>query len=121
VFEGDVEFYGDLDTGRRFKAFIDYIDIDWEEHLSHVVGDVVAHQVGNISRDALTWGQNVLNTLAQNSAEYLQEESHHLPVQAEVDRFLIGVDELRARVDRLTARTHRLNERLHIDGDIKGL
>jgi len=119
LFEGDVEFYGDLDTGRRFKSFIDHIDIDWEEHLSHVVGDVVAHQIGNVSRDALAWGQDVFNTLAQNSAEYLQEENNSLPGQAEVDRFLFDVDELRANVDRLTARTHRLNERLHADGAIK--
>ena len=112
LFDGDVEFYGDLDTGRRFKSFIDGIDIDWEEHLSHVVGDIVAHQVGNVTRDAFTWGRSVFNTLAQDTAEYLQEESHSLPSDAEVIPFLADVDELRAGVDRLAARVNRLTKQL---------
>ncbi|NOY71968.1 MAG: sterol-binding protein [Gammaproteobacteria bacterium] len=115
LFEGDVEFYGDLETGRRFKSFMDNIDIDWEEQLSHVTGDVVAHQLGHVSREAFAWGRGVLNTLAQDSVEYLQEESHDLPPQAEVSTFLVNVDTLRAQVDRLAARVHRLSEPLQTD------
>ncbi len=115
LFKGDVEFYGDLDTGRRFKSFMDNLDIDWEEQLSHVTGDVVAHQLGYVSREAFAWGRGVLNTLAQDSAEYLQEESRHLPSQAEVNTFLVNVDALRAQADRLAARVHRFSEHLQAD------
>jgi ubiquinone biosynthesis protein UbiJ len=46
----------------------------------------------------------VAETLAQDTAEYLTEESRDLPPRFEVEEFLAGVDQLRESVDRLEAR-----------------
>ncbi len=110
-FVGDVEISGDVELGIRFREILDGLDIDWEEHLSHITGDVVAHKVGELARDTLDWGRKTLDTLARDGAEYLQEESRDLPARSEMEEFLAQVDTLRSDVDRLEARIKRLEAR----------
>ena len=107
-FSGDVEIRGDIELGQRFKAILDDIDIDWEEHVSRITGDVLAHQMGNVARGVLAWGRNALDTVSRDVAEYLHEESRDLPTRSEVEEFLVGIDTLRSDVDRLEARVQRL-------------
>jgi ubiquinone biosynthesis protein UbiJ len=101
-----------MDTGRAFKSLLDNLDIDWEEQLSRVVGDVAAHQVGNVVRSAMAWGKQALDTLGRDAAEYFQEESEDLVRPAEVSEFLDQVDVLRDDAERLAARVNRLEQRL---------
>lgn len=110
-FAGDVEISGDVELGTQFRDILDDLDIDWEEHLSHITGDVVAHKVGNLLRDAVDWGRKTLDTLGRDGAEYLQEESRDLPTRGEMEAFLAAVDTLRSDVDRLEARIKRLEAR----------
>jgi ubiquinone biosynthesis accessory factor UbiJ len=108
LFSGDVEIRGDIELGQRFKAILDGIDIDWEEHVSRVTGDVIAHQAGNMARRALQWGRDTLDTVSRDVVEYLHEESRDLPTRSEVGEFLEKVDTLRLDVERLEARVQRL-------------
>jgi ubiquinone biosynthesis accessory factor UbiJ len=112
LFAGEVEIRGDVDVGRGFKDALDRIEIDWEEQLSHVVGDVVAHQMGRLARGVVAWGRSSADTLARDLGEYLQEERRELPAAAEVEEFLDSVDRLRTDADRLEARVRRLQRRL---------
>ncbi len=107
---GDVQVRGDVDVGREVEEILRSVDIDWEEQLSHFAGDVTAHQVGNVVRGANTWREQTQEILAQNIAEYLQEESRHLPRREEVEAFLSQVDVLRSDADRLSARVRRLHD-----------
>lgn len=111
LFAGDVEISGDVELGQSFREILDGLDIDWEEQLSLVTGDVVAHQVGNVVRGAVDWGRKTLEILSRDAAEYLQEESRDLPNPGEVENFLSDVDVLRTDVDRLEARVKRLESR----------
>lgn len=113
LFAGDVEIEGDVELGQQFRRILDNLDIDWEEHLSHLTGDIVAHKVGNLFRSMIRWGKNTISTLGQDASEYLQEESRDLPTSGEVDRFLKDVDVLRADIDRLEARIVRLRKRFN--------
>jgi ubiquinone biosynthesis accessory factor UbiJ len=111
LFAGDVEISGDVELGQEFSEILEALDIDWEEHLSHLTGDLLAHKLGNAVRDALSWGQKTMDTLGQDVAEYLQEESDTLPNVDEVEGFLSQVDVLRTDVDRMEARVRRLENR----------
>jgi ubiquinone biosynthesis protein UbiJ len=106
-----LEIEGDVDLGRRFQRFLEGLDIDWEEQTANVLGDVVAHRLGNVVRDMRTWRRNATQTLSADIAEYLQEESRLLTPAPRVEAFLEAVDALRADVDRLEARLRRLQGR----------
>ncbi len=112
LFSGDVEISGDVELGQRFKRILDEIDIDWEELLSKVVGDVLAHQAGNATRQAREWGAHSLETLGQNFSEYQQEEARNLPAPHEMNDFLRAVDILRDDIERIEQRVHRLQAKV---------
>jgi len=112
LFEGDVEISGDVELGQQFREILDGLDIDWEEHLSHLTGDIVAHKMGNLVRGFVNWGKQTTEILGQDAAEYLQEESRELPNRREVNNFLKNIDTLRSDVDRMEARVSRLKNRI---------
>lgn len=112
LFAGDVEISGDVELGQKFRNILDGLDIDWEEHLSHITGDIVAHKMGNLVRGIVKWGKETASTLTQDAAEYFQEESQDLPNPGEIENFLTAVDTLRSDVDRLQARISRIQQRL---------
>ncbi|WP_303906811.1 ubiquinone biosynthesis accessory factor UbiJ [Thiohalomonas denitrificans] len=108
LFAGDVQIEGDVEIGQRFKHILDAMEIDWEEHLSSLTGDIIAHQVGNVFRSLASWRQTASDTLVRDTGEYIQEELQMLPGRGEVDHFMDEVDTLRTDVDRLEARIRRL-------------
>ncbi|TPW10608.1 MAG: hypothetical protein FD130_2174 [Halothiobacillaceae bacterium] len=112
LFASGVEIQGDLEVGRQMSELLNGLDIDWEEQLSKYIGDVAAHQVGNVARSLMQWGQQTAERMARNSVEYLQEESRDLPHPIEVGELLDAVDGLRSDVDRLEARLQRLEKNL---------
>ena len=108
LFKGEVSIEGDIDLGQRFQDILRNLDIDWEERLSYLVGDVAAHKLGNVARGFLQWGQQTVQSLQDNMGEYLKYETNSLAARFEVDQFQHEVDTLRDDVERLQARVQRL-------------
>lgn len=108
---GAVHIEGDAEVAQAFSELLQHARPDLEEELSRVVGDVAAHQIGNIARSALAFGRRASDTFARNVAEYLQEEGRDLPTRIEADEFIAGVDAVRDGVDRLEARLALLEAR----------
>lgn len=108
LFSGEVAIEGDLELGRQFQAFLENIEVDWEEPLSQLTGDVVANQIGDFARDMASWMQETSKTNVMNVAEFFREEEQMLPSKFEVERFKKNVDELRLSTDRLDAKVQRL-------------
>lgn len=112
LFSGEVEISGDIELGQEFKKILYDLDIDWEEHLSHITGDVIAHQFGRFVKGVSKWGEKAAETMAMDVSDYLQEEKRLVVTHAEVERFNAEVDRLRADTDRLEARIKRINNKL---------
>lgn len=108
LFSGDVTISGDVEAGQAFKAVLDELDIDWEEQLAGITGDMVAHQLGNAARSAGNWLRQGRSTLEQDLGEYLQEELRVVPTRIEIENFIGDVDCLRMDLERLEARIRRL-------------
>ena len=108
VFGSHVTIDGDVNLGRRVQRILDELEIDWEEQLSHVVGDSVAHQAGVLARSVNRWGLNAVNTFGLNVAEYFQEERRDLVGKNDLASFFDGVDDIRSAVDRLEQPIRRL-------------
>lgn len=108
---GAVHIEGDAEVAQTFSELLRAARPDLEEELSRIVGDVAAHQVGNVARSMLAFGRRTADTFAQNVAEYLQEEGRDLPTRTEADEFIVGVDKLRDDVERLQARLSLIEAR----------
>jgi len=112
VFSGEVKIEGDMNTGRKFQELFAKLDIDLEEKLSHVTGDIIAHKVANFFRAGQSWGKDSIETFRLNAAEFLQEETRDLPAKPEADIYYAQVDQLRTDFDRLQSRIERLTNTL---------
>ena len=108
--DGVVDLAGDAELAQKFRNLLRYGRPDFEEELSGVVGDVVAHSLGDIARNIERWGKDVRSTLRQNVSEYLQEESRTVPSRYETNAFRQRVESLRDDVARFEARLKHLEE-----------
>ena len=112
LFSGDVEISGDTETGQQFNRILNELDIDWEEHLSHITGDVIAHQIGYGFRQLIDWGNKAKDSIFKDTAEYLEEESQLVTTPYEINDFNHNVEKLRNDAERLAARITRLHDKL---------
>ena len=117
LFAGNVRIDGDSAIAQGFSEALGGLDIDWEEQLSRLTGDVVAHEIGRGVRAAQREGDRIGHSMRDNLSEYLTEEARLLPHRYEVGEFLAEVDTLRDDVDRLAARIALLEKRDDRDRD----
>ena len=110
MLEHGIKIDGDKGLGNHFSQILREIDVDWEELLSRAVGDVVAHHLGQVVRNAQGWLNDSSHAMRLNTQEYLQEEARLVPADAEIRQYLDAVDTLRADTDRLEARLKRLEK-----------
>ena len=108
---GEVRISGDAETAQSFQKLFKVARPDFEEELSRLVGDPVAHHVANAARSVLDFGRRAAETFARNMGEYLTEESRDLPARPEVEDWITQVDRLREDADRLEARLALLERR----------
>lgn len=111
VRDGSLELTGDAEVARDFQRLLRYGRPDLEEEISGVIGDVAAHEVGEIARRFGRWGREARDTLRRNLGEYLQEETRALPTRYEANAFRDRVESLRDDVARMDARLRRLETR----------
>ena len=107
LFNDKVRMSGDIELGQKVKKLFDEMDIDWEGHLAHFTGDVVAHQIGSLFRKGLEFKKQFSQSMRLNITEYLQEELRIFPSRNELEDFFNDVDELSLNVERLQARVNQ--------------
>jgi len=108
VLNQEVIITGDVGTVSQVQEFFASIHIDWEEHLSRLTGDIVAHKIGSTFRVGVSWLRKSAKSLAQDVSEYSRYEAEWLPDNHENVSFVNQVNQLRNDVDRLEARIKRL-------------
>lgn len=108
VFAGTVQIDGDNRLAQTLGDVFRGLDIDWEEQLSKLLGDTLAHRLVQRAQAGSRWAGRSGDVAAQNLREYLQEEAAVLPSRSELEAFLAAVDTLRDDVERLAARVERL-------------
>jgi len=110
LFAGQMKISGDLDAAQALQDILGDTDIDWEEHLAGLVGDVVAHQVGRGVRGFFNWASNSNSSLREDLSEYLLYEAKLLPDTEDLNHFLNEVDTIRADIERFSVRLDRYEQ-----------
>ena len=101
---GDASFVNDLYTAIRD------LDIDWQDHLGPVLGDVLSHEADRLGRSGLAWSRDVNSSLQRNLADYIKEERRLTPTPLQAETQFRRIQETRLRIDRLQARVFRLQQ-----------
>jgi len=112
LFNGEVEITGDTRLANQFSRLFSQLNIDWEELLAQSVGDIAAHKIGNLFRDMSQWAKRSTRSVNLDAGEYIQEEVHLSPANAELRNFVKQVDEVREAADRLTAKMSLIRSKL---------
>mgnify|MGYP002525206628 FL=1 len=105
-----LEISGDAHSVAVLRDFLRSLQLDFEEQLSSLIGDMPARQAGNQIRSFAEWAEQVGQSIAVNTGEYLTEEKQLLVARPRIDRFLIAVDQLRNDTERLASRLSTLEK-----------
>lgn len=111
LFSGEIVITGDTAVASKFNHLLSQLDIDWEEMLAQNIGDIAAHKLGSLFHNANQWFSRSSNSIILDSGEYIQEEVHLSPSNAELRKFVNKVDGLREATDRLAAKIQILKNK----------
>jgi ubiquinone biosynthesis protein UbiJ len=112
LINGGISIRGDSAPLLQLIDVLQALNLDWEMSLSTVIGDIPAHQVGQMVRNGLRWGKQTADSLARQTEEFLHEESRLLPPKAELEQFYNAIEQLSLSADRLEAKLQRQSQRL---------
>ena len=104
-----VEIEGSADLADAVDHLFRHLIWDFEEDLSKVFGDIIAHRLASSSNALAAWQREAVLRLAENLAEYWTEEQPLLARPADVGGFCRNVDTLRDDVARLEKRIEHLS------------
>ena len=104
----EVSISGDVAVAQRLQSVLRRLRIDWEELLAPYLGDVGAHEFSRHARSTWRWGSQAVESLLQDSVEFLVEEVRLLPERHDVQTHSDAVDDLRDDVERLQQRVERM-------------
>jgi len=81
---------------------------DVEEDLAKLVGDVAAHRLAGLARDAAAWHADAARRIAGSFVEYAVEEMQILVTRPTLEEFSAAFARLRDGIERLEKRVARL-------------
>lgn len=108
LFSADIDINGDVQFAKQLRDLLDGFDFDWEAQLAHITGDTLSYPIAYGLKKVAFWVKDTQQSMQQNVAEYLREESQLLPDKSQIKAYMRDIDILRADYDRLEARINRL-------------
>jgi ubiquinone biosynthesis protein UbiJ len=104
----DADYSGDSALLATLDRVFKQLNWDVEADLAPLVGDVAAHRLHALGRDALTGIARAFSALGHNASEYVIEEAELMARAVDVARFNREVDTLADDVARVEARLRHL-------------
>jgi len=116
LYADDVSIEGNIGAMQDLQQLLLDLDIDWENQLANLVGDIPAQTAGQLLKRWSSWKSRACRTQFQNLREYLLYESNLFPSPPEREYFTERLELLRQKTDRLAARLERLKIKLASEG-----
>ena len=109
---GALRIAGDSAPLLELQKALTGLDLDWEQRLGVLFGDIPAHQIGRAVRGSIRWGRGTHDSLLRHVEEFIHEEARLAPPRLEVEDFFGDLRALAQGTDRLQASTRRLARRV---------
>lgn len=110
-FAEDVLLTGDAEVGQLVIELFDELNIDWEDVLSRITGDVPAYYAGRFIKDARAWFKESIENFQEDVSSYIHDEKNWLPTHEALQDFFAEIDTLRMDVDRIHQQIQLLREK----------
>ena len=112
--DSGVQLLGSTRFLAELQKILKNVEIDWEEILSQVFGDIIGHQGAELIRSKMLWAKDRASNIQRLTSEFLTEELRILPSKlelaffnAQVDELKLGADRVQARIEHILSRTER--------------
>ena len=106
-----IDISGDATLVQDLHVTIESLDVDWQDYLAPILGDVLSNELGEIQSNARDWNKSTGTRMHRGVRDYLSEEARLVPSELEVDSFSNRLDQLRLSIDRVAAKTELLKRR----------
>jgi ubiquinone biosynthesis protein UbiJ len=106
-----IDISGDATLVKDLHVTIESLDVDWQDYLAPILGDVLSNELGEIQSNARDWSKSTGTSMHRDVRDYLSEEARLVPSELEVDSFSNRLDQLRLSIDRVAAKTELLKRR----------
>ena len=112
-----VELTGSVGLLQRWQTVLNELDIDWEDAISNVLGDIAGPFTAKTVLAGLSWTRHQSAEQTRLFKEYITEELKVTPSKSELKIFSDAVSEIKMDAERLQARfsqlldTHTVNTR----------
>lgn len=107
-----IQIEGDTHLAAELAKVFSNMRWDYEDDLSHFVGDISANKIGTMARDTANSVKETSINLAEMLSEYWQEEVNTIAKKRNVEQFNADVDTLRADTARFEKRLAKLSNTL---------
>ncbi len=112
-----IQVGGDGEFVQSVYRLFSGMEIDWQEPLSRIIGDVPTHGLQQLLAGVKNLTRSGTESVKRNIDEYLHEEGRLVPPGNQVEVFDQELDALRLRLDRLQARIDLLTGKLQANPD----
>lgn len=112
--DAEIDISGDATLVQDLHRTIESLDIDWQDYLAPLLGDVISHELGELESQARGWGKSAGDNTRRSVRDYLIEEARLVPSALEVESFANRLDQARLNLDRATARAEQLERRISL-------
>jgi ubiquinone biosynthesis protein UbiJ len=106
-----VKVSGDVDLAHAMSKLAGQLRWEFEEDLSKLVGDAMAHRIVQAAKKANTYGQAAVKDVGGSIFEYLVHEKPTLVQRDELTHYKNNLRQLRDDVERIEKRIERLLEK----------
>ncbi len=104
----EVELDGDSAVLLDLAGVLQDLELDWEYEVGRWLGPIGSQLLSSHLKSRARWSSQNLDSLRQNLADYLSEESRTLVGENEAQARFAELDDLKLALDRLDARVERL-------------
>lgn len=108
----EMQISGDIELVQDLLRALHKADIQWQDLVGSVFGDVVSRHMQQLAEAGTEWRTQANARIKRNLDDYLKEEARVVPHSLDTARFAEQAHDLRLQLDRLSARTQALNARL---------
>ncbi|MDH5480139.1 MAG: hypothetical protein OEX11_05200 [Nitrosomonas sp.] len=106
--DGDIKFAEDLiDICKN-------INLNVEQDLSKIIGDIPAHRLTQAGEHTIQWHANSIHNLSEALIEYWLEEQPMLTKSTHINNYIQKVKKIKDDVDQLDKRIQHLNQKVSL-------